>query len=100
MTLTDVVENGVDNRRNPRRGVARGHLGVYVEQGLAKLRDCNISQNTLTGISAISTEQARLHIEESDIRANRSDQMELPPADSGRGVNRNNSIGSTGQGRA
>mmetsp|Transcript_7979 Transcript_7979/g.14357 ORF Transcript_7979/g.14357 Transcript_7979/m.14357 type:complete len:804 (-) Transcript_7979:130-2541(-) len=100
MTLTDVVENGVGNSRNPRRGVARGHSGVYVEQGLAKLRDCNISQNTLTGISAISTEQARLHIEESDIRANRSDQMELPPADSGRGVNRNNSIGSTGQGRA
>ena len=99
MTLTDVVENEVGNSRNPRRGVARGHSGVYVEQGFAKLRDCNISQNTLTGISAISTEQARLHIEELDIRSNRSDQMELPPADLGRGVSWNNSIGSTEQGR-
>jgi len=96
---TDVVDNGVGNIRNPRRGVARGHSGVYVEQGLAKISDCNISRNTLTGVSAISTEQARLHIEGSDVRANRSDQMELPSEDSGRGVNRNNRISSNGQGR-
>jgi len=29
----------------------RRHSGEYVEQGLATLRDCNISRNTLTGIS-------------------------------------------------
>lgn len=95
---TDVVENGAGNARTS-RGVARGHSGVYVEQGLAKLTDCNVSRNSLTGISAISTEQARLHVEGSDIRANRSDQMELPPPDSGRGVSRNNRVSSAGQGR-
>ena len=72
---------------------------MYVEQGLAKMNDCNISSNSLTGISAISTVQARLHIEDSDIRGNRSDQMELPPIDSGRSVNRNNVISSSGTGR-
>lgn len=67
---TDVVDNGVGNARNPRGGVARGHSGIYVEQGLAKILDCNVSNNTLTGISAISTEQARLHIEGSDVKSN------------------------------
>jgi len=100
LTQTDVVANGIGNVRNARHGVARGHSGVYVEQGLATLRDCNISRNTLTGISAISTDQARLHIEGSDVQGNRSDQMELPPADSGRGVSRNNRISSSGKGRA
>ena len=56
------------------------------------------AQNTLTGISEISTKQARLRIEESDITANRSDQMEFLPPDSGRGVNHSNSISLTGQG--
>ena len=102
MTQTDIVDNGTGNTRNIAsrgRGVARGHSGVYVEQGLAKMNDCNISSNSLTGISAISTVQARLHIEDSDIRGNRSDQMELPPIDSGRSVNRNNVISSSGTGR-
>lgn len=105
MTETDVIENGTGNTRTAmhsnarRRGVARGHSGVYVENGLASLRDCNISGNTLTGISAISTDEARLHIEDSDIRANRSDQMELPSPRSGRSINRNNTIASVGLGR-
>lgn len=101
LTQTDVVDNGTGNTRNTsrNRGVARGHSGVYVEQGLAKMHDCNISGNTLTGISAVSTVQARLHIEESDIRANRSDQMELPSPESGRSVNRNNTIAQDGPGR-
>ena len=84
MTETDVIKNGTGKTRTAiysnerRRGFARGHSGVYVENGLATLRDCNISGNTLTGISAILTDKARLHIEDSDIRANWSDQMELP----------------------
>lgn len=98
MTQTDVIENGSGNTRN-QRGVARGHSGVYVEQGLAKIVDCNISGNSLTGISATSTVQARLHIEESDIRGNRTDQMELPPVESGRSINRNNSISDSGRGQ-
>ena len=85
MVTTDVVENGAGNARNPRGGVARGHSGVYVEQGTARLADCNVSRNSLTGISAISTDQAWLKIEASDVCANRTEAMELPPPESGRG---------------
>lgn len=104
ISQTDVIDNGTGNTRlvhsiERRRGVARGHSGVYVENGLATLRDCNISANTLTGISAISTDEARLHIEDSDVRANRSDQMELPSPSSGRSINRNNTIATVGLGR-
>jgi hypothetical protein len=104
MSQTDVIGNGTGNTRTMqanerRRGVARGHSGVYVENGLAAIKDCNISGNTLTGISAISTDEARLHIEDSDVRANRSDQMELPSPTTGRSINRNNTIASVGLGR-
>ncbi|KAL7540834.1 hypothetical protein ACHAWF_006795 [Thalassiosira exigua] len=100
LVRTDVVDNGVGNSRAANgRGVARGHSGVYVEQGLADLRDCNVSGNTLTGISATSTEQARLRMEETDVRSNRSDQVELPPPESGRRAVRNNVISRTGLGR-
>ncbi len=53
----------MDNGRNPLGGVTRKHSGMYVEEGLAEILDCNASNNILTGTSAISTEQARLHIE-------------------------------------
>jgi hypothetical protein len=104
VSQTDVIDNGTGNTRTMhsierRRGVARGHSGVYVENGLATMSDCNISGNTLTGISATSTDEARLHIENSDVRANRSDQMELPSPSSGRSINRNNTIASVGLGR-
>ncbi len=67
---------------------------MYVENSLATIKDCNISGNTLTGISAISTDEARLHIEDSDVWGNRLDQMELPSPTSGRSINRNNTIAS------
>lgn len=84
------------SRRRSRFAVTRAS---NVENGLAAIKDCNISGNTLTGISAISTDEARLHIEDSDVRANRSDQMELPSPTTGRSINRNNTIASVGLGR-
>ncbi|KAL9179065.1 hypothetical protein ACHAXT_000107 [Thalassiosira profunda] len=100
LAQTDVVDNGTGNARAaPGDGVARGHSGVYVEQGLAALVDCNVSGNTLTGISAVSTEQARLRLEGTDVRGNRSDQVELPPVASGRCVAKNNDVGRTGRGK-
>lgn len=93
MISTDVVRNGVGNTRGELgRSVARGHSGVYVEQGLAELHDCNVSRNTLTGISAISTDQAYLHIEDSDVMGNSTHPMEPPPADTGRYVRRNTQV--------
>jgi hypothetical protein len=73
---TDVTHNGNGNKQ--RRGIARGHSGIYLEQGQALVRDCNISQNSLTGISAVSQENAILNLEASDLIANGAQQLEMP----------------------
>jgi hypothetical protein len=74
---TDVVRNGNGNTTH-RRGIARGHSGVYLEQGHASIMDCNISQNSLTGISAVSPDNAILNLEASELVSNGSFQLELP----------------------
>merc|ERR1712232_1173619 len=75
---TDVVRNG--NGNGQRRGIARGHSGIYLEQGCAVVRNCNTSRNSLTGISAISQDNAILKMELTDVIANGGAvQVELPP---------------------
>lgn len=76
---TDVVRNGNGNTQH-RRGIARGHSGIYLEQGHAQINDCNISLNSLTGISAVSPENAILDLERSDLVSNGSVQLEMPHA--------------------
>jgi Right handed beta helix region len=88
---SDVFRNGVGNHRTTGsagssrrggaaagRGIARGHSGVYLEQGSAQIRNCNISENTLTGISAVSPDNAILHLSDTSLIANGTFQLELP----------------------
>ncbi len=74
---TDVMRNGNGNT-TLRRGIARGHSGVYLEQGHANIVDCNISLNCLTGISAVSPDNAILNLEQSELVSNGSFQLEMP----------------------
>lgn len=74
---TDVVRNGNGNTFH-RRGIARGHSGVYLEQGHARIVDCNISLNCLTGVSAVSPDNAILDLEQSELVSNGSFQLEMP----------------------
>lgn len=74
---TDVVRNGRGNT-TPHRGVAKGHSGVYLEQGRLSVVDCNISQNTTTGISVLSPENAMLNLEQSDLVSNGNFPLQLP----------------------
>lgn len=74
---TDVVRNGNGNTLH-RRGIARGHSGIYLEQGHASIIDCNVSQNSLTGISAVSPENAFLTLQGSDLVSNGTYQLEMP----------------------
>jgi len=74
---TDVYNNGRGNTR--RRGIARGHSGVYLEQGTATLDNCLVAANTLTGITAVSQDKAFLTLTQSTIAQNGTNQMELPP---------------------
>lgn len=73
---SDVLRNGVGNRM--RRGIARGHSGIYLEQGEATIESSNISSNTLTGISVVSPDNASLTIQNSKLLSNGTYQLELP----------------------
>uniref|UniRef100_A0A7S1CZ62 Right handed beta helix domain-containing protein n=1 Tax=Cyclophora tenuis TaxID=216820 RepID=A0A7S1CZ62_CYCTE len=98
---TDVVRNGGGNRH--RRGIARGHSGIYLEQGTARVRDCNISRNSLSGISAVSASNAILSLEASDLVANGTVQLEMPPTGSvsrRRSLARNNIVAVRGMPRS
>lgn len=98
---TDVLNNGHGNETR-RRGIARGHSGVYLEQGIATLRNCNVSNNSLTGISAISNHNAFLTVENSDVKGNGTLQIELPPVGSiswKKSKSVNNYISQEGSGR-
>ena len=58
--------------------MGRGHSGIYLEQGAAHIRDCNVSQNSLTGISVVHPDNAILKLEHSDLISNGTYQLELP----------------------
>jgi Right handed beta helix region len=81
MSTTDVIRNGVGCRLAPSRAprVTAGHSGVYLEQGIARIRECNISSNHLTGISVVSLDNAVLVLKKSDLVANGNGNLEMPP---------------------
>mmetsp|Transcript_25181 Transcript_25181/g.36849 ORF Transcript_25181/g.36849 Transcript_25181/m.36849 type:complete len:537 (-) Transcript_25181:257-1867(-) len=102
ITKSDVVCNGNGNRT--RRGVPRGHSGIYLEQGHAVVRDSNISNNSLTGISATSMENAILILQQSSLVDNGTNQLEMPPLGSwarrqSRVENEGNFVGATNANR-
>ncbi len=74
-----------------------------MEQGDASIIDCNISRNTLTGVSAISPDNAILNLQESDLISNGTFQLEMPTFGSAahrNSVTTNNTMESTGIGRS
>lgn len=75
---SDIVQNGFGNQERTRVSIQRGHSGIYIEQGTAMLSNCNISNNCLTGISAVSPTNAILTLSHSDVVANGTMQIELP----------------------
>jgi hypothetical protein len=108
---SDIVRNGVGNhhptttghrRGGGGRGIARGHSGVYLEQGSARIDNCNISENTLTGISSVSPDNAILHLTDTSLVGNGTFQLELPSVGSNaRDQSRldNNQMSTQGSGR-
>jgi Right handed beta helix region len=94
---SDVIRNGVGNRI--RRGIARGHSGIYLEQGFATIRNSNVSSNVLTGISVVSPDNAFIVLENSTLMNNGTYQLELPPTGSisrQRSTNVNNTMAARG----
>lgn len=85
MRRSDVIRNGIGSRLPPPsrasggRFVSAGHSGVYLEQGKATIQECNISSNNLTGISAVSHDNAALVLRNSELVANGQVNIERPP---------------------
>lgn len=76
---------------------------MYLEQGTANLRDCNVSNNALTGISAVSADNALLDVRDTDLVSNETMQLEMPPAGSRsyrRSISRDNRIVQEGTARS
>ena len=74
-----------------------------MESGNAWIVDCNISNNTLTGISAISPDSATLNLQDSDLISNGTFQLEMPAIGSiahRNSVTTNNNLASSGMGRS
>eukprot|EP00533_Pseudo-nitzschia_delicatissima_P014439 CAMPEP_0197277028 /NCGR_PEP_ID=MMETSP1432-20130617/16398_1 /TAXON_ID=44447 /ORGANISM="Pseudo-nitzschia delicatissima, Strain UNC1205" /LENGTH=521 /DNA_ID=CAMNT_0042743173 /DNA_START=235 /DNA_END=1800 /DNA_ORIENTATION=+ len=99
---SDIIGNGKGNKKS-RRGISAGHSGLYLEQGDASIIDCNISRNTLTGVSAISPDNAILNLQESELISNGTFQLEMPAFGSAahrNSVTTNNTMESSGIGRS
>lgn len=95
---SDIIRNGVGNRI--RRGIARGHSGIYLEQGFATIRNSNVSNNVLTGVSVVSPDNAFLVLENSTLVNNGTYQLELPPTGTisrQRSINVNNTMATRGE---
>jgi hypothetical protein len=99
---TDVLRNGNGNSLH-RRGIARGHSGIYLEQGRADIKNCNVSKNSLTGISAVSPDNAFLNLSMSDLVANGTYQLEMPAVGTvahRESVTQNNNLATVGRARS
>jgi hypothetical protein len=64
----DVTENGMGNQRVG--GIVRGHSGIYIDQGIVSITDCNVSQNSSSGIAVISPDETELTLMKTDILTN------------------------------
>jgi hypothetical protein len=72
----DVTENGTGNQRVG--GIARGHSGIYIEQGIVSVTNCNVSNNSASGLSIISPDQAELRMNRTDVVLNGFNPIDLP----------------------
>jgi hypothetical protein len=68
LEAVDVTENGTGNHRVG--GIVRGHSGIYIDQGVVSITDCNVSQNSASGVSVISPDLTELTLTKTDILTN------------------------------
>jgi hypothetical protein len=64
----DVTENGTGNQYFG--GIARGHSGIYIDQGVVSIADSNVSLNLGCGIFIVLPDLTELTLAKTDILAN------------------------------
>ena len=81
----DILSNGFGSRSEMSNGnfrnrgvISRGHSGIYLEQGALKMSSCNVSKNSLTGLSCVSEINCQLQCEDSHVLFNGNGAIDLP----------------------
>jgi hypothetical protein len=77
LTTTDVTTNGLGGNQLT-GGIARGHSGIYLEQGQLDICDSNVSLNSASGISVVASGQRRLDIRNTDFVGNGVQPIDVP----------------------
>jgi hypothetical protein len=78
----DVTENGMGNLRVG--GIVRGHSGIYIDQGIVSITDCNVSHNSSSGIAVISPDETELTLKKTDILTNGNIPVDVHDGNAGR----------------
>jgi hypothetical protein len=68
LEAVDATDNGTGNKRVG--GIAKGHSGIYIDQGVVSVTDCNVSRNSASGISFISPDMTQLTVKNTDLLRN------------------------------
>jgi hypothetical protein len=71
----DVTENGMGNQRFG--GIVGGHSGVYIDEAVVSISDCNVSRNRLSGIAVISPGRTELTLKTTDLLLNGTSSIQL-----------------------
>jgi hypothetical protein len=82
LEAVDVTENGMGNQRVG--GIVRGHSGIYIDQGIVSITDCNVSHNSSSGIAVISPDQTELTLKKTDILTNGNTPVDVHDGNAGR----------------
>jgi hypothetical protein len=82
LEAVDVTENGMGNRRAG--GIVRGHSGIYIDQGIVSITDCNVSHNSSSGIAVISPDETELTLKQTDILTNGNTPVDVHDGNAGR----------------
>jgi hypothetical protein len=75
LEAVDVTENGMGNHRIG--GIVGGHSGVYIDQSVVSITDCNVSRNWLSGIAVISLGRTELTLKSTDLLMNGNSSIQL-----------------------
>jgi hypothetical protein len=82
LEAVDVTDNGMGNQRVG--GIVRGHSGIYIDQGIVTITDCNVSHNSSSGIAVISPDQTELTLKKTDILTNGNTPVDVHDGNAGR----------------
>jgi hypothetical protein len=75
LKAVDVTDNGMGNQRIG--GIVGGHSGIYIDEAVVNISDCNVSRNWLSGVAVISPSRTELTLTTTDLLLNGTSSIEL-----------------------